>query len=250
MGRDQREGSYCSMAILLLAYISSSLAISQSLARTQLPICFLLRTSGTVSPSHRCPFSQFLIPYRPGTASLLLREQCRSHPYSARCAHRIHYCLCPRFLCYPYRSWSTYLLKRLEEPSSPPPRRHCLRRVRHLGYALCQYDQYPFKGQSRRCMVYPGESWEVWQVTWRATDNVDQFNDGMTAMSLLVPMVATALSFWVIGSELDFSIWRVLLAGGIMGLTVGLMHYSAAFKLPYLTVSYTVSTSESCSTSC
>lgn len=87
-------------------------------------------------------------------------------------------------------------------------------------------------------------------MTWRVIDNVDQFNDGMTAMSLLVPMVATALSFWVIGSELDFSIWRVLLAGGIMGLTVGLMHYSASFKLPYLTVSYTVSISESCSTSC
>ncbi|KIR78424.1 hypothetical protein I306_04566 [Cryptococcus gattii EJB2] len=69
-----------------------------------------------------------------------------------------------------------------------------------------------------------------------------RFNDGMTAMSLLVPMVATALSFWVIGSELDFSIWRVLLAGGIMGLTVGLMHYSASFKLPYLTVSYTAVT--------
>ncbi|KIR73688.1 hypothetical protein CNBG_9583 [Cryptococcus deuterogattii R265] len=69
-----------------------------------------------------------------------------------------------------------------------------------------------------------------------------RFNDGMTAMSLLVPMVATALSFWVIGSELEFSIWRVLLAGGIMGLTVGLMHYSASFKLPYLTVSYTAVT--------
>lgn len=162
-GGTKEEGSYRSMAIMLLAYISSSLAFSQSLARTQLrqsTICFLLRASGTVSPPHRCPFSQFLIPYRPGTASHLLREQCCSHPYSARCAHRIHYCLYPRFLRYPYRSWSTYLLKRLEEPSSPPPRRHCLRRVRHLGYALCQYDQYPFKGQSRRCMVYPGESWE------------------------------------------------------------------------------------------
>lgn len=96
-------------------------------------------------------------------------------------------------------------------------------------------------------MVYPRESWELWRTAWLVTDNVDQFNDGMTAMSLLVPMVATALAFWVIGSELEFSVLRVLIAGGIMGLTVGLMHYSASFKLPYLTVSYTVSTSKSCS---
>ncbi|WVQ82326.1 hypothetical protein IAT38_004454 [Cryptococcus sp. DSM 104549] len=69
-----------------------------------------------------------------------------------------------------------------------------------------------------------------------------RFNPGMTAMSLFVPMIATALSFWVIGSELEFQVWRVFLAGAFLGLTVGLMHYSASFKLPNLDVSYTAVT--------
>ncbi|WVR07510.1 hypothetical protein IAU60_004552 [Kwoniella sp. DSM 27419] len=74
-------------------------------------------------------------------------------------------------------------------------------------------------------------------VTWYI-----QFNPGMTAMSLLVPIFATFISFWLIGAEVEFQLWRVLFAGSFLGLTVGLMHYSASFKLPTLVVSYTAIT--------
>ncbi|KAK8854768.1 hypothetical protein IAR55_003507 [Kwoniella newhampshirensis] len=69
-----------------------------------------------------------------------------------------------------------------------------------------------------------------------------RFDRGMTTLSLFVPIIATAMAFWVIGSELEFQIWRVGFAGVFLGLTVGLMHYSASFRLPYLAVSYTAVT--------
>ncbi|OCF39031.1 hypothetical protein I317_07168 [Kwoniella heveanensis CBS 569] len=74
-------------------------------------------------------------------------------------------------------------------------------------------------------------------VTWYI-----QFNKGMTALSLFVPILATFISFWLIGAEVEFQIWRVIFAGAFLGLTVGLMHYSASFKLPTLAVSYTAVT--------
>ncbi|ODN78712.1 hypothetical protein L202_04283 [Cryptococcus amylolentus CBS 6039] len=74
-------------------------------------------------------------------------------------------------------------------------------------------------------------------VTWYI-----QFNPGMTTMSLFVPMVATALSFWVVGSQLAFSVWRVIVSGITTGGTICLMHYSASFRLPNLSVSYTAVT--------
>ncbi|WWD19086.1 hypothetical protein CI109_103544 [Kwoniella shandongensis] len=69
-----------------------------------------------------------------------------------------------------------------------------------------------------------------------------QFDKGMTTLSLFVPIIATAMAFWLIGSELEFQIWRVGFAGVFLGLTVGLMHYSASFRLPHLAVSYTAVT--------
>ncbi|WVQ68033.1 uncharacterized protein L199_006239 [Kwoniella botswanensis] len=74
-------------------------------------------------------------------------------------------------------------------------------------------------------------------VTWYI-----QFDKGMTALSLFVPILATFISFWLIGSEIDFHIWRVLFAGAFQGLTIGLMHYSASFRLPTLQVTYTAVT--------
>jgi hypothetical protein len=74
----------------------------------------------------------------------------------------------------------------------------------------------------------------------------------MTALSLLVPLFALAFAFWFLGDEAEYSLWRLPFAGIFVGLTseyalvdislhlVGLMHYSAAFRLPYLTAQYTV----------
>ncbi|WRT68429.1 uncharacterized protein IL334_005405 [Kwoniella shivajii] len=45
------------------------------------------------------------------------------------------------------------------------------------------------------------------------------FDRGMTALSLFVPILATFISFWLIGSEIDFHLWRVLFAGTFQGLT-------------------------------
>lgn len=38
-------------------------------------------------------------------------------------------------------------------------------------------------------------------------------------MSLFVPLLATAFAFWFIGSENDFRMWRVVVAGVFVGLT-------------------------------
>lgn len=61
----------------------------------------------------------------------------------------------------------------------------------------------------------------------------------MTVLSLFVPLVATSFAFWFLASEAQFIWWRGLVSGFIVGLTIGLMHYSAAFKLPYLDPHYT-----------
>ncbi|KAL7422485.1 hypothetical protein Q5752_003133 [Cryptotrichosporon argae] len=74
-------------------------------------------------------------------------------------------------------------------------------------------------------------------VTWYL-----MFSPGFTVLSLFVPLVATAFAFWFLGSTDDFSWTRSVISGLIVGLTVGLMHYSASFKLPYLNVSYTAVT--------
>ncbi|KAK4688817.1 hypothetical protein P7C73_g1293, partial [Tremellales sp. Uapishka_1] len=68
------------------------------------------------------------------------------------------------------------------------------------------------------------------------------FSKGMTTLSLFVPLIATTFAFWFLGSELDFQIWRVIISGIIVGLTIGLMHYSAAFKIPSYIVTYTAVT--------
>ena len=100
-------------------------------------------------------------------------------------------------------------------------------------------------------MVCPGE--------WNALcildeDLIRQFSPGMTALSLFVPLAAVALAFWFVGSDLDFKMWRVAVAGIFVGLTskpftpsfgtadleVALMHYSASFQLPNYDVHYTV----------
>ncbi|BEJ12564.1 hypothetical protein CspHIS471_0210240 [Cutaneotrichosporon sp. HIS471] len=81
-----------------------------------------------------------------------------------------------------------------------------------------------------------GES-DIGQIVWYIT-----FSPGMTVLSLFVPLVATAFAFWFLASEVEFSYWRGLISGIIVGLTIGLMHYSAAFKLPYLAPEYTTVT--------
>ncbi|EIW67253.1 hypothetical protein TREMEDRAFT_12207, partial [Tremella mesenterica DSM 1558] len=73
-------------------------------------------------------------------------------------------------------------------------------------------------------------------VTWYIT-----FSKGFTALSLFVPLIATLGAFWVVGG-VEFNISRVVVAGIFSGLTIGLMHYSASFHLPYLMVSYTAVT--------
>lgn len=79
----------------------------------------------------------------------------------------------------------------------------------------------------------------------------------MTALSLFVPLIAVFCVFWFLGEEVEYSWWRIPFAGVFVGLTselllafrrtqgptdptVELMHYSAAFQMPYLNVSYTV----------
>lgn len=87
-----------------------------------------------------------------------------------------------------------------------------------------------------------------------------QFSAGMTVLSLFVPLIATSFAFWFLGSEADFVWWRGIISGVIVGLsskldnlqhgerhclthaTVGLMHYSAAFRLPDLNPSYSAVT--------
>lgn len=60
----------------------------------------------------------------------------------------------------------------------------------------------------------------------------------MTVLSLFVPLIATSFAFWFLASEAEFIWWRGIISGVIVGLTIGLMHYSAAFKLPDLEPSY------------
>ena len=48
---------------------------------------------------------------------------------------------------------------------------------------------------------------------------IHQFSKGMTALSLFIPLIATAFAFWFIGSENDFQFWRVIGAGIFVGLT-------------------------------
>lgn len=83
-----------------------------------------------------------------------------------------------------------------------------------------------------------------------------QFSPGMTALSLFVPLIAILCVFWFLSDEVEYSWWRIPFAGIFVGLTSGssrltnalpsdnvveLMHYSAAFYMPYLVASYTVS---------
>ncbi|GMK59234.1 hypothetical protein CspeluHIS016_0702490 [Cutaneotrichosporon spelunceum] len=88
-----------------------------------------------------------------------------------------------------------------------------------------------------RGLKYVGLAGSGLEVVWYIT-----FSPGMTVLSLFVPLVATAFAFWFLGSEVEFSYWRGLISGVIVGLTIGLMHYSAAFKLPYLSPEYTTVT--------
>jgi NO-binding membrane sensor protein with MHYT domain len=41
----------------------------------------------------------------------------------------------------------------------------------------------------------------------------------MTVLSLFVPLVATSFAFWFLASEEEFSYWRGLISGVIVGLT-------------------------------
>ncbi|KAL7412161.1 hypothetical protein BDY24DRAFT_110596 [Mrakia frigida] len=59
-----------------------------------------------------------------------------------------------------------------------------------------------------------------------------RFSPGFTALSLFAPLVAFALAFIFLGSQAEFSIWRVVLTGVAVGGTIALMHYSASFSLP------------------
>ncbi|ORX38480.1 hypothetical protein BD324DRAFT_649847 [Kockovaella imperatae] len=69
-----------------------------------------------------------------------------------------------------------------------------------------------------------------------------EFSRGMTAVSLFVPLISTAMAFWFIGYELDIPWWRIVVSGVFVGLTIVFMHYSAAFRLPFLRVGYSVVT--------
>lgn len=67
-----------------------------------------------------------------------------------------------------------------------------------------------------------------------------KFSPAMTSLSLFVPLIATLVTFALLGSETRS--WRVIVSGIFVGLTVVLMHYMASFRLPYLDVSYTAVT--------
>ena len=46
-----------------------------------------------------------------------------------------------------------------------------------------------------------------------------QFSKGMTSVSLFVPLISTALAFWLIGYELDIPWWRIVVSGIFVCLT-------------------------------
>lgn len=59
-----------------------------------------------------------------------------------------------------------------------------------------------------------------------------RFSPGFTALSLFAPLVAFALAFIFLGSQAEFSIWRVVLTGVAVGGTIALMHVSTVEPLP------------------
>lgn len=46
-----------------------------------------------------------------------------------------------------------------------------------------------------------------------------QFSQGMTALSLFVPLIAVSVAFWFLGDEAEYSWWRIPFAGVFVGLT-------------------------------
>lgn len=68
-----------------------------------------------------------------------------------------------------------------------------------------------------------------------------QFSPGFTAMSLFVPLISTWLAFYFLGNPDELRIWRIGVAGVVVGATIALMHYSASFQQPLYAVAYKVS---------
>ncbi|KAH8922761.1 hypothetical protein BT69DRAFT_1263119 [Atractiella rhizophila] len=64
-----------------------------------------------------------------------------------------------------------------------------------------------------------------------------KFHPAFTVLSLFVPLIALAGAFVFLGSQQEFSFFRVLVTGILFGLIISLMHYSASLSASFA-VSY------------
>ena len=61
-------------------------------------------------------------------------------------------------------------------------------------------------------------------------------NPGFTVLSLFVPIVALHVAFFIVDSQVAFSIVRTACSGILVGLIVSLMHYSASLKTNFAVI--------------
>jgi NO-binding membrane sensor protein with MHYT domain len=62
-------------------------------------------------------------------------------------------------------------------------------------------------------------------VTWYI-----RFSPGFTILSLVVPLLALCLAFFVLGGQTQVDYLRTIAAGIVCGLVIAFMHFSASFR--------------------